>query len=109
VRAGSLRKRLTIQRRSQSPDDHGGLVDTWTDLATVWGEIVPGAGSEREVGTSEIREIAQHQITIRYFPGLTPRDRILYGVRVFSIVNVNNVDERNHEMTLTATEGANLG
>ena len=114
MRAGTLRKRLKLQRRSSSIDDHGGQVFAWTDLDEVWGEIVPSGGAERAVG-EEIRDIAQHMITIRYYPGLTPKDRVFYRDklagrdRIFNITNVENVEERNHFMQLTATEGANLG
>jgi head-tail adaptor len=41
---------------------------------------------------------------MRWFPGLTPAMRILYEDRVFSIIYINNVDEKNREYRLQCQE-----
>lgn len=46
MQSGLLRKRLTIQQRSTSQDDYGQQLTSWTDFATVWGEVVPSSGRE---------------------------------------------------------------
>jgi len=44
LRIGTLRKRLLLQSRSTAQDSSGGQSVTWTDVATVWGEIQPLTG-----------------------------------------------------------------
>jgi SPP1 family predicted phage head-tail adaptor len=105
---------VKLQRRSLSVDDHGGQINTWIDIGEVWADLEPVGGTEKEIGT-EVRDYSTFTVTIRYFAGLTPKDRVLYhdptvGTdRIFNITNINNMDERNHVMELAAQEGLNLG
>jgi SPP1 family predicted phage head-tail adaptor len=114
MRAGALRKRITIQVRSPGVDDYGGQQNNWQDVATVWGEITPGGGHKGEIGGG-VRDVTNHLITLRYSKGLTAKNRIKYSDsrlgldRYFSIVTVNNMEERNKEMQLTVVEGTTGG
>jgi SPP1 family predicted phage head-tail adaptor len=110
MRAGALRKRITIQQRSPGVDDYGGQQNIWTDVATVWAQIVPGGGHKGEIGGG-VRDVTSHLITIRWFKGLTAKNRFKYtdvkqGIdRYFSILTSNNFEERNKEMELSCVEG----
>ena len=39
MKAGTLNRRVTIQRRVPGQDEAGQPIDTWEDMATVWANI----------------------------------------------------------------------
>lgn len=108
MQAGLLRKRLTLQQRTTTPDSYGQPSTTWTDFATVWGEIVPTSGSEA-LSADALQYAETHQVTIRYRAGVTPKMRIKYGVRFFDIQSVLDENERHRVMNLSCIEGLSDG
>ncbi len=114
MRAGALRKRLTLQLRSPGADGSGGQANNWADVLTVWGEITPSGGKEEEIGGG-VRAVSNYMITIRFVKGISPKHRFKYSdskagiVRFFSIANINNFEERNKDMALICTEGTTDG
>jgi len=69
----------------------------------VWVKIITEGGREfyaAQKMNAEVTAVFQ----IRYFPGLTVKHRILYGSRVFNILFINNVGERNEEYLVSAKE-----
>lgn len=108
MRSGTLRKRITIQRRSQSVDEYGGQSGAWQDLATVWGSFEPTGGKE-DAQSGQVRAVATFKIGLRYFAGLTAADRLVYNGRIFDIVNINDIEELHREFDITAREGQNNG
>lgn len=108
MQAGLLRKRLTIQKPSQAQDGYGQTLDTWTDVATVWGEIVPVSGREM-IAANAMQESKTHAITIRYIAGITPKMRIKYGTRLFDIQSVLDENERHRTLNLSCVEGLSDG
>lgn len=114
MRAGALRKRIVIQQRSPGADEYGGQPYNWADVATVWGQIVPNTGHKGDIGGA-VRDVTSHTVTLRYFKNLTGKNRLKYtdnktgNDRYFSIVTVNNFEERNKEMELGCMEGTTGG
>jgi SPP1 family predicted phage head-tail adaptor len=113
MRAGSLRKRVTVQQRSTSVDSFGGQAQTWIDICTVWAEIRTLNGRELMAASAMQSEVS-HEITVRYRSELTnPKAvaamRILFKGRIFNIHSSVNVDERNEIITLQVSEGVNNG
>lgn len=108
MQAGLLRKRLTIQKRSQTQDDYGQPLLVWTDVASVWGELTPQSGSESSSADSVIAS-QNYQVTIRYYPGVTEKMRIKYNNRIMDIQNVLNENERNRTIILSCVEGLSDG
>ena len=113
LRAGELRRRVTLQQRSASVDAVGGQSIIWNDVATVWGSIEPSGG--RELMTAQKMSIDNPAtITIRWqSPFADPKAvaamRVLYGSRIFNIHSAVNQDERNRVLVLLASEGLNDG
>jgi SPP1 family predicted phage head-tail adaptor len=111
MQAGNLRKRITVQSRSAATDTFGAQLEQWTDVIDLWADISPGAGRET-FSAGAVQEQVSHVITIRW-PGpavsITPSCRVKYGVRVFNVEYVSNVDERNRTLTLGAVELLNQG
>ena len=103
MRAGEMRHRVAIQSRQDIRDAAGQPRPIWSTLATVWASYEPLSGRE----TIQAR-IAMSEATcrwrIRYYPGLTPRHRVMWGARVFDINSVADVDGRHDEMELLCTE-----
>lgn len=113
MRSGALRKRILLQKRDVTTDSYGGQVSTWSDVATVWGEITPLSGRELFAAQAVQSEVS-HQITLRYrpeldIPAVVVAMRAVYNGRNFNIHASLNEDERNRQITLMASEGLNDG
>lgn len=109
LRAGTLRHRITIQRKTATRDDYGGESTTWEDFATnVAAEIRP-LSSRELVAARGVQSETTHEITIRYRPGITAAMRAVYNGRIFNFAVPMNTEERNVELVISATEGLNKG
>jgi head-tail adaptor len=109
--AGALRHLITVQRQTGARDTVGNETNTWTTLAQTWGWIEPYVGSARagreEWQGKQLLGLDYTRIHMRWdsrLATLSPKDRILYGTRVFDVQAVNNRDERNYELELIARE-----
>lgn len=101
MRAGSLRNRGELQRSTDS--SAVGASKSWMTYAIMWSMIKPLRGREYHEGDKD-QAVATHRITMRYIAGVTPAMRYVFEGRVFKIVSVLNVDERNNELLLECTE-----
>jgi SPP1 family predicted phage head-tail adaptor len=113
MRAGDLRKRITFQTRGTATDTFGAQTPTWSDLFTTWASI--DALTAREIFAAQaVNSEVTHTIIVRYtaslsVPKVVAAMRILYSGRIFNIAGMNNVDERNRTIQLTAAESMNNG
>lgn len=103
MRSGLLRHKVLLQSMTDGKDTDGAPSETPTALASVWAAIRPVNANE-VFRAAHFEGDVTHIITIRYRSDVTPKTRILYGTRVFDIRSVLNVEERNRELELTATE-----
>ena len=105
-RVGSLRNKITIQNTDLTTDNHGGFTTGRSTHITAFAKITPKAG--REVFSDTTGEKVQNQHTfeflIRYRTGITTTMRILFGSRTFNIVKINDENDYNNFITITATE-----
>lgn len=108
MQVGPLRKRVTIQKRSQVQDAYGQPLTAWEDVATVWAAIEPISGREL-LAAAAVQSEVTHQVILRYRPGVVSKMRIVYGSRIFDIQNVLDENERHRELTLLCVEGLNDG
>ena len=113
MRIGALGQRITLQKRSVAQDATGGQRATWTDVATVWAEVVPLTGREL-IAAQAVTSETSHQITLRWQPAFAdPKTiaalRVVFNGRHFNINAAINEDERNRMLTLLVTEGMNEG
>lgn len=102
---GDLRKQVTIQVESPTTDNAGGYALAWTNLATLWAEIVPVSG-QKIYAAEHLEGHITHQITMRYYAGVTTDMRLLYNSRVFNIRLVRNLEEENRWTELLVEEGS---
>lgn len=104
MRAGSLRHQVQLQSLGTRVDDgFGGGSIPDSDVATVWASIEPLTGQERLQAESFDARLS-HRIRIRYYPGIHPSWKVKYGVRVFDIKSVADLDERHREVELMCEE-----
>lgn len=103
MQIGKRQKRLAIQTKQTVRDDMGGFSHTWVTDKTVWASIVPASGKELLSGEQVHAEVT-HKITIRFYSGLTTKNRLLYGSRVFDINFIKNIDERDRYMEMLCKE-----
>ncbi len=108
MRAGKMRHPVQFQEPTETQGQTGSPVLTWTNVAWCWAEIVPAGGSETK-NLESLQPDVSHVITVRYGGAInptrvTPKLRILYGVRQFEIASVLNTDERNQQLVIAATE-----
>jgi SPP1 family predicted phage head-tail adaptor len=87
--AGSLNKRITIQRRKPGVDAFNQPVLEWQNVATVWANIkvtngMSFVGAEFETGGTEISRTLV-SMRIRYLPGITAAMRVLHCGEVYEI------------------------
>lgn len=112
MRAGRLRHRLVLQQPVTSRDaDTNEKITVWTTVATVWGGIEPIKGKER-VSAQELDAAYDVRLPMRYSSEISGMDatwRATSGGRVYAFQSVINMDERNREIEVLASEGVQDG
>src|SRR5258708_35973738 len=108
---GKFRHLLTVQRQTGARDTVGNETDTWNPLAVTWGWIEPYVGSARagkeEFMGKQLIGITYTRVHLRgdsRLATLSPKDRIVYGRRIFDVSSGSNHDDRNYETGLMARE-----
>ncbi len=76
MRRGELKHRVQIQVASDVPNDHGGFTRTWNTIDTVSATVEPLSGTEL-VEARQVDARASVRITMRHYPGLTAKHRII--------------------------------
>jgi SPP1 family predicted phage head-tail adaptor len=92
VDPGALRAELSLQRCDAGQDSVGGLVETWTETATVFARIEPVA-AESVFGADQTLEAVTHRVTLRWRDDVASGMRFLKGNRPFHVVTVHDPDE----------------
>lgn len=103
MRAGPLRHQIVIEQTTETRDTSGGVIDTWSTFATVWASVSPLIGREY-MAAKQVSADVTHKIRMRYLSGVTPKMRVSWDSRTFDIGSILNVDERDIEMVIMATE-----
>jgi SPP1 family predicted phage head-tail adaptor len=103
MEAGSLRKRITIQKKSVARNSYGEEVITWVTHCQAWAQMEPLSGREF-LEARQIQAEAMVRITLRYQAGIEPEMRVLFGTRTFNIQAVVHVEERGREIQLMTVE-----
>ena len=87
MRAGELDRRIIIQSAATAPDAAGQLIETWTDLATVWAKRKDLRGQERFAAQ---QRLAARTTTyrIRWLSGLGEKLRVLDEGSTYEVVGV---------------------
>jgi SPP1 family predicted phage head-tail adaptor len=105
MRAGSLRHRIQLQARTSGQSGGGEIVATYATMATVHASIEPISARDFVRG-AQVQGLVSHVIRCRWTRQFTPdqTSRVLFGQRVFNIVSVRDVTERQRELEIMAME-----
>jgi len=103
VKIGKLRNRVTIEQVAETQDSDGSVIETWSNYAGAQAAIEPISGREYFAAQTTQADVT-HRISLRYVSGVTPKMRVKYGSRVFDILSVININERNRELQLMCRE-----
>ena len=103
MHSGRLRHRIAIQSKVETQDSMGGVIETWTTIATRWGSIEPLQPREL-FQAQQVDARISHRIGLRYYPGLTSEHRLVYDNRIFEILSPLNQGERDRMTDVLAME-----
>lgn len=95
---GRLRERVTVQRATVTKNAIGESVQAWADLVERWASVEGLSGREVLQSGQQQTEVT-HRVRMRYVPGMTHTDRLLWRGRVLevsSLLEHNNRTE--HEL-----------
>ena len=102
MRAGNLKHKVTIQTYSETQNDFGEVLKGWVDLKLAYASITPL--SAKEFFKAGTHAEVSHKVELRYLKDVTPKMRVIFGVRVFTIESVLNIREANKSLQLICTE-----
>ena len=103
MRAGPLRHRVQIQSVVRAETAAGGRAETWSTDRTTWASIEPIKGREF-FAEAKVQADVTHRIRMRNSTGLTVRNRVKFGTRIFNLVEVIDSAERGISHEIMATE-----
>lgn len=114
--AGRLDARVTIQRRVQSQDDFGEVLNGWEDVATVWAQVTALRGEEL-FAAQQVQSKVDHRIRVRHSPGIRPTMRIAQDfeldgtpvIRYFDIQAIIPEQSRKNFISLMCVLRSELG
>ena len=103
VRAGEYRNYVTIQTVTTTQGSDGSSTESWATYISLWAKIKPLTGREYYSAQQTQAELT-HNIFCRYTSGIVPNMRVLWGTRIFDIMEVVNVNERGEEIIMRCKE-----
>lgn len=108
LRVGLHRQRLTLlsPATTETFDTYSQPVPTPTTVGTFWGYLRPLQGRELIVA-KQVKATATHMLTTRWLGSavaINPTFRWQLGSRLFGIVEVRNIEERNRQYEMTLQE-----
>ena len=87
MRAGTLRHRISVERRVASKDERGQPTESWATRAELWASVQQAGGREREGTLAAVAE-ATWTVTVRGSASLDLRttDRIRFRGRLLDVL-----------------------
>lgn len=104
LQTGKLDRRIAIERRVDTLDDHGQPIPTWSRIGKVrWGSVFPVDGTERFIAAEFVAR-QQTEFKVRWATDLAdvnPKDRVVYPVStspansdIYDIMAVHEIGRR---------------
>jgi len=104
MRSGQRRCFVTIQAPVNVKQRNGSMLTTWADYRTAWVSIETLRGYARE-SAAAIWPAADVRMKAPFIEGILPTMRVVYQDKYYSILGINNIDERNRDMELITESG----
>ena len=102
MHAGTLKRRITLERVTEVQNSFGELVETWNVLAICWAQWLPLKGEEKFAARQFHPELSG-EFRLRYRDA-HPKDRIKMDGRLFEIEAVIDVEDRHRELRCSVEE-----
>ena len=83
-------------------------VPDYKEVRTVWAFVAPKTGREYDEA-QKLRAETTYNVHTRYFADVTADMQIKYNNKIFKIESVLNIDERNEELHIVASEVDSFG
>jgi SPP1 family predicted phage head-tail adaptor len=94
MKPGELKHSIIIQAPTQTVDTSGAPTETWTNLVTARAKRMATGGGEFWAA-QKMNENTQAVYTIRYYPNLSTKMRLVHGSDNYDILSiVPAIDER---------------
>ena len=108
MKTPSLNRKLVLEAPERVADGAGGYEITWTALGTIWADIRPGSGREREVHSLPRSQVPL-VVTLRAAPvGSDARpkagQRFREGARIYNINAVTEAADSRHYLLARVQE-----
>ena len=103
LKIGTLRNWLEVQSFTESRNSFGDVVRSWSTDETRWASVTPISGQEIFAQEQADARIT-HRIIVRYVSGLNETQRLKEGSRIFNIIVVRNVQDRDVFQEVLAIE-----
>lgn len=100
---GRTNKRITFCRYEGKENDLSQTEQVLTEVKTVWASVEPTRGREYQEA-QRVRPELTYKITTRYNKEVTPDMFIKFKDRLFNIVSIINVREKNAMLEIICTE-----
>ena len=102
IRAGSLRNKITIQRKSSFTSSLGEEIEVWSEIKETRAMINPIRGTESFV-SENVLNLVDYYMMFRKTE-VTPQDRIIFKSRIFDVINVLDFNMRGVKMIALVKE-----
>ena len=86
MRAGLLREVITVQGITETKNGFGAITQSWVDKFSIRAQVF--ATGNREVQNSEIFNNYTLTFTVRVFPVITEKDRLIYDGKKYRILSI---------------------
>lgn len=106
MRSGGLRDRVTILKMTTSADSMGYETESWSTVATVWGELREDKGSESFTNDRPIA-FRRGSVFLRYRSDITPKHKLKIDGITWEIEGVRTIDAKRRTEGLEVTVRAN--
>ncbi len=97
-------RRLKFQLQQQNLHNDGFV---WETVSELWGHLM-SRHHKLEIRAGVEEQIVTHMIRLHYHEGIRPGMRFLRGTRIFEILTVNDVGERQRRMDCLCSEQIEL-
>jgi SPP1 family predicted phage head-tail adaptor len=102
--AGILKHPLTVEAFSLVRQPDFTNKPKWTADPIARDAAIRQLNGREQSESQQMKATATHEVKLRYYPGLTPQHRLIWGARIFNIVSVDNVEEANVNHALRCRE-----
>lgn len=101
MKSERMHHKIIIQSKIITQDEELNPIEAWVDFATPWVEAL-SQNSREYYRLATINSEIEKAFKIRYMDGITPHMRAIFKSKTFEIIGIENVEERNKEILLSA-------